>query len=297
MNELQPLTRVGLATGQLTDEEINYIDKKVVKTVYPILVGRTLFPPVPLGHAGYRKVTFYSETDMAAAVIDMEGQKESMDTVPKAPHEVTLPVLHKEFLVLWRDVAMSRHNGVALDVSHAENAARQVAELEDLLLISGESTTYPLLGIRGLATALNRLTQASAGAWPANVITDVTLAIAQLEAAGFYGPYKLLLTPIWRATLRAMHATADEWYFKLVGELIGGVENIVVTSSLFSATGGVDSAILTQPGEDNYDMVVGEDVHTITSTLKNKNIWGSVRDVVAPRIKRPTSICEITGIT
>ena len=35
-----PLRRVGMDTAQLTDEEVQYIDGRVVEAVRPLLVGR-----------------------------------------------------------------------------------------------------------------------------------------------------------------------------------------------------------------------------------------------------------------
>lgn len=293
---MRSLRQVGLATAQLTDEEIKFIDEKIVETVRPILIGRTLFPLAPLGHAGYRTVYFYTQEDMSAAVIDMEGQQESLDRAALAPHTVTVPVLHKETMLFWRDLAMKRAQGVPLDVSQAKNAARQVAEEEDMLLISGEHTNFKALGIEGLATATGRNTTAG-GDWSANYLTYVSAAITELETDGHYGPYKLILTPTWRQQLRALISNTEKWAFQAVGDLIGGVENILVSPNLYAADGGVDSVLLVEPGADNFDLVVGEDMHTINHVERNKNIWLQVREVVAPRIKRPAAICEITALT
>lgn len=293
---MRGITRVGLDINRLTDEEIEYIEKQIVKTVRPILIGRTLFPAVPVGSPGFRKSLFYSETDMSAAVIDMDGQEESMDDVKLAKSEVKVPVIHKEFRLLWRDIALARDSNMALDVSFAENAARQVAEEEDKLLISGSYTGWEALGIEGLTTATGRQTSAG-GDWSVNYLTYVNAAIALLETYGFYGPYKLLLTPTWRAQLRQLISNTEKWAFQAVGELIGGVENILVSNSLYAADGGVDSVVLCQPGPENFDMHVGLDLQTITKEEKNGNIWGTVREVIAPRVKRPKSIVEITTLT
>lgn len=293
---MRSLRRVGLAEGTLTDEEIEYLEKKIVETVRPILIGRSLFPAVSMGHAGYRIAKFYTEADMSAAVLDMDGQQESLDRAPLTMSEIKVPVIHKETMLFWRDLLMTRNNGTPLDVSQAKNAARQCAEEEDELLLTGEHTNAPRLGIEGLSTATGRNTTAG-GDWSANFLTYVTAAIALLEEDGFYGPYKLILTPTWRQQLRARESNVDKWNFQLVGDLIGGVENILVTSNMYAADSGVDSVLLVQPGEDNFDLLVGEDLHTLQHLERNKNIWLQVREVVAPRIKRPTSICEITALT
>lgn len=293
---MRKLRQVGLATATLTDEEILYIDKKIVETVRPILIARSLFPVAPIGHAGYRTVYFYTQGDMSAAVIDMEGQQESMDRAVLAPHTVTVPVIHKETLLYWRDIEMARASGRPLDVGQAKNAARQVAEEEDKLLISGEYTGFKALGIEGLMTATGRNTTAG-GDWSANYLTYVSAAITELETDGHYGPYKLILTPTWRQQLRVLISNTEKWAFQAVGDLIGGVENILVSPNMYAADGGVDSVALVEPGEDNFDLIIGRDMHTINHKERNENIWLQVREVVAPRIKRPTAICEITALT
>lgn len=299
---MRKLTRVGLATAMLTDEEINYIDTKIVETVRPILIGRTLFPETPLGHAGFRTVTFYTQGEMSRAVMDMEGQQESLDRAPLAPHTVTVPVLHKETMLFWRDLEMKRQQGQPLDVAQAAAAARKVAEEEDLFLITGHNAVDNFYGVEGLAGATGRNTTGG-GDWVLpgtsyNCIDYVSNAITELETDGHYGPYKLILTPTFRAQLRTAHPDLDQWLFKSIGDLLGGVENILVCPNLKAVDDGVaDSALVVEPGEMNFDLLIGEDMHTINHVERNKNIWLQVREVVAPRIRRPAAICEITDLT
>lgn len=300
---MRGLTRVGHATALLTDEEINYIDEKVVETVLPRLIARTLFAPKSLGHAGFRLVTFYTEGVMSAAIMDMEAQQESKDRMPLAPHTVVVPVLHKEFDLLWRDLEMKRAAGQPIDVAAARGAARKVAELEDLYLLTGDHTGVNFLGIEGLATATGRLASA-AGAkdWvnpgtSYNCIDYVSAAITALEGAGHYGPYKMVLPTALFAQLRTPHPDLRQWLFDSLGDLLKGVDNILSTPNVKAADGVADSVLVIEPGEENFDMVIGEDTHTRTHELKEGNIWGSVREVVAPRIKRPTAIYEIVEVT
>jgi uncharacterized linocin/CFP29 family protein len=91
------------------------------------------------------------------------------------------PVIEKKFSISWRDLEASRANGLTLDVQDAIDAARQCAEEEDKLLISGQYTGWKALGIEGLATATGRNTQASGGAWPATSLTNLSNAIGSLR--------------------------------------------------------------------------------------------------------------------
>ena len=44
----------------LTDDEIEYIETQIVKTVRPMLIGRQIMPALALSHAGFQQYTFYT---------------------------------------------------------------------------------------------------------------------------------------------------------------------------------------------------------------------------------------------
>lgn len=297
---MQGMRRIGLATGTLTDDEVEYIETAIVKTVRPLLVGRQLMPVLPLANAGFRQYTFYNETDMGQAVIDMNGEEEARDRVELAETNVAIPIIHKEYTLHWRDVLARREGGQDLNTQHAENAARQVAEEEDKLILTGEYTGWNALGLKGLITHASGQAQASAGAWPANSATDVAAAKQKIRAAGYYGPYRLVVRSTWYAKLEALQAGgagSDKWWFQAIGELVGGVENIFVSDNLYSATGGTDSALLVDVQPGNFNLVVGSDITNHLAQQYNMNYFGRVWEAVVPVIKRPEAICEITGLT
>ena len=85
------------------------------------------------------------------------------------------------------------------------------------------------------------------------------------------------------------------FYLEKVAELVKA--GIFVSDSLYASDGGVDSALVVEPGQENFEMAIGQDMTTFNQQDEDMNILGKVYEVVAPRIKRPTSICEITGLT
>jgi uncharacterized linocin/CFP29 family protein len=182
-----------------------------------------------------------------------------------------------------------------IDVQDAENAARQCAEEEDKLLLTGEYTGWKALGIEGLATATNRQTQASAGAWPANALTDCSAAIAKLEAAGHMGPFAMVLRSSWAAKLRALVSnTATKW-IDVIKDLF--TQGVYVSDNLYTSAGLTTSALVVEPSQENFELVVGKDLDIFTKQDEDMNLQCKVFEVVAPRIKRPGSICELTGLT
>lgn len=294
------INQIGQMTGTITDHEIAYIDQQVTKAVRAKLVGRTLMPTKSLSSAGFKSYNYYTETDMGQASITMSGESENSDTVVLNNHEVKIPILHKEYWMHWRDVLSRRNSGEDLNTQNATNAALQVAEEEDKLIISGEYTGWPALGIEGLATATGRNTTAG-GDWSANYLTYVSTAIGLLEDDGYFGPYRLLVTPAWFAQLRAIIADSNLWAFDAVNKILTngnsiGTSNIVVTNSLYASDGGVDSALVVDTNPGNFELVVGNDISTYLTQQDNMNYKGKVWEAVVPVIKRPESICEIQSL-
>jgi uncharacterized linocin/CFP29 family protein len=292
---MKTLRRVGVETGQLTDEELRYVDTRLVEAVRPALVARRLFPIFRLPHAGFTSVRAWKETDMGQASIDMHGITQVKDRIQLEGFDVKVPVIHKEFLLYWRDVIASRYGGLPIETRSVESAGIQCAEEEDKCMLSGEFTGFRALGIEGLMTATGRNTKASAGAWPANAITDVGATIGELEADKHYGPYALVLRSSWLAKLRALISNTGIFYLEKVAELVKA--GIFVSDQLYTSGGLTTGALVVEPGQQNFEMVLGQDLTTFMQQDEDMNINGKVYEVVVPRVNRPTSIAEITGLT
>ncbi len=292
---MQTLRRVGMDTAHMTDEELMYVDSRIVETVRPLLIGRRLFPVFTLPHAGFLTVRGYKRTDMSQARISLHGQGKNKDRSEKTPFDITVPVIHKEFTIYWREIEASRANGVPIDLQDAENAARQCAEEEDKLLLTGEYSGWRALGVEGLATATGRNTKASAGAWPANCLTDLSACIGELEADGHMGPYAAVLRSTWAAKLRALVSnTATKW-IDVVRDLFPA--GIYVSDNLFTSAGATTSALVVEPSQENFEAVIGRDMSFFAKQDEDMNMQCKVHEVLAPRIKRPTAICELTGLS
>ena len=298
---MQTLRRVGMDTAQLTDEEILYIEDRVIEAVRPQLVGRKLFPVTTLPHAGFLTVRGYKLTDMSQARISLYGQGRNKDRTVKTPFDVTVPVIHKEFEILWRDLEASRYRGQPLDLQDAMNAAHQVAEEEDKLLLTGEYTGWKAMGIEGLATATGRNTQASAGAWPANAITDLNAAIAKLEEDGHTNKTMraLVLNSTFMGKLRDIVTNQARKYIDVIQDGSEPVfpAGIYVSNNLYTSAGAQTNALIIELGRENFEMFIARDATLFTKEDEDMNLQCKLHEVVTPRINRPTAICELTGLT
>jgi len=278
----------------LTEEEILYVRNKVVTTFQETLIGRQIFPieQTP-DHKFYR---FYDQDEPSEAVISMDGKAQSDDFPDLDANDLKWPVIHKEFLLNWRDVDISSRGTKVLDRTIAA-AAREVAEAEDRLLISGETVGWPALGIEGLFTATGRAQQAASGNWPANAIADINTGRAALQALGFVAIEPVLIGP--PALVKCLDGLIAN---TAVTTRTAALDNNLISAAMesanaFAADGGVDSVILVVPGEDNFWAAQGVPLTTRLWEDKTGNVHGTIRETIVPVIGRPTCIHEITDIT
>lgn len=288
---------VGREQAPLVEEEWKQLDEAVVRAAQPVLVGRRVLPVKQLAGVGVMTVSWDELSEMSEAVISMYGETPAEDIIVYTRKNLIVPILHKDFRIHWRDLEASRRIRTPLDTANAEAAALQVAQLEDKLILSGEISGKPRLGIEGLTTASGRNTQGSGGAWGTspNAVTDVKNAMEKLLEDNFPSPYDLILQP--SAFMAAHSFIGDTGIMQIdkVKELIGG--KIYVSTNLKASDAGADSAVLMKSGGENADLPVAQDLKTFYLQLQDMNHFFKCYEALVPRIKRPKAICEITGIT
>ena len=239
--------------GILTEEELLFVETAVLETFREELIARNIFPIRNLNDQGgshfYRH---YDETDPSEAVISLKGKAQADDYPEKNANDTTVPVIEKNFLLNWRDIAASRRVGPSILEDSIRTATRMVAEAEDRLLISGECTNWQALGIEGLFTATGRSTGAASGNWPANAIADVNTGRAALQASGFVGIEPIMIGP--PALIKCLDGqianTTSTYRQFLLGN--GLVSAVIESANAFAADCGQDSVILVVPGEGNF---------------------------------------------
>jgi uncharacterized linocin/CFP29 family protein len=290
------MSRVGGDQGILTREEVKYVEEAIVEEIHEHLIGRDLFELVRISDAGWLDYKYYEEIDMGPASISRYGVAQSDDRTLYYYNEVPIPIIDKTFEINWRDILASRHQGPSLLEQYPRNAARQIAEEEDKLLLSGEYTGWAALGIQGLLTAAGTSAAAS-GAWPANAIADINTARIALENLGFIGTEGILIgRPATMKCLDRQLTNTDTTYRKFL-ENNDLVRATYETRNLFAADGGADSVLLVIPGKENFYMVEALAPEVLFWYDKMRNCYGVVREAVVPVIARAEAIYEINTVT
>lgn len=268
----------------LSAEEWSQIDAAVVGVAKKLLVGRRLieiFGPLGPG-TQHIAVSRYQVTE---ACLHKSGGGQcgegcqcdgDCDPVDLSGREIIeLPLIHKDFVLRWRDIAASRQLNMPLDVSPAMAAAAMVAQKEDQLIFGD------LLASAG--------TKVSAADWqePGNAFANMVAAASALAQAGFFGPYAAAVSPAVYALMhRPMKGGMGILEIKQVKELASG--GVYQTPALKD-----NQALLISQGAHNLDLVLAQDLTTAYLGPDKMEHLFRVMESLALRVKRPGAVCVI----
>jgi uncharacterized linocin/CFP29 family protein len=267
----------------LTTEEWSRLDAAVVSTARQILTGRRVVDVLgPLG-SGVYSVPYSIFSGKSTAGIDMVGDQEDFIVEASRRDMATLPILYKDFKVMWRDVEADRHLGLPLDVSTASVAANFVAVQEDNLIFNGSKE----LGHAGLLTIKGRQTVALTD-WeqPGAALADVVKSTGALAQAGHYGPYSLVVSPVLFGKMVRVLPNTGMLELDQVKALVSGG---VYYSNVLSGT----KAVLLATGSHNVSLAIGQDMTTAYLGPANMNHVFRVLETVALLVRRPEAICTL----
>jgi len=263
----------------LTEPEWAALDERVLAVARRLVVGRRFLPLWgPLG-PGFEVVPVQRVEGWDAGAVDMTGASDDPVTVAERIY-LKLPLLHKDFVLVWRDMEQSQRVGVPLDFGVAEAAAAFVAQAEDHLVFHGFAPDR----VPGLLTVPgHHELKAEPSAEPGSGFHNVVRAIGHLTAAGFYPPYVTVTGPTEYARWHRLYGNSGV----LEREQI---EKLTTAGVLVSPLIGAGTVLVAAVGAENVDLAVGLDLTTAFLETAQMNHHFRVLEVVAPRIKRPESI-------
>ncbi|MDF2682518.1 family 1 encapsulin nanocompartment shell protein [Brevibacillus choshinensis] len=266
----------------LTLEEWSQLDATVIDMARRQLVGRRFIDIYgPLGE-GIQTITndVYDESRFGG--LSLRGESLEM-TQPSRRVSMTIPILYKDFMLYWRDVAQARTLGMPLDMSAAANAAAGGALMEDDLIFNGAAE----FDLPGLMNVKGRLTHLKSD-WmeSGNAFADIVEARNKLLKMGHSGPYALVVSPELYALLHRVHKGTN------VLE-IEHVRNLVTDGVFQSPTIKGRSGVLVATGRHNLDLAIAEDFDSAFLGDEQMNSLFRVYECVVLRIKRPSAICTL----
>ncbi len=270
-------------SAPLTETEWSKIDEAVVNTARRMLVGRRVIEVLgPMGPGVYT-IPYSIFSGTSSTGIDMVGEQEDFIVAPSSRATTSVPMLYKDFRIMWRDVEADRHMGLPLDVSTAAVAANYVAVQEDNLIFNGNRE----LGQVGLLNVQGRKTVKISN-WdePGSALADAVKAVSALSEAGHYGPYAMVVSPLLFGRMVRVYGNTGMLELDQVKALItGGV--------YYSNTISGNKAVVLATGGHNVNLAVGQDMTTSYMGAANMNHTFRVLETAALLVRRPDAICTI----
>ncbi len=270
----------------LTAGEWQQIDDVVVSVARQILVGRRFIGLTePLG-IGTQVVALDTVGGSEACLHDESGctcGMEECDAVRITGRRfVPVPLIHKDFMLAWRDLETARQFG-GLDLGPAAAAATFVARAEDELIFKG----HPEHGYPGLLNVEGRQTVAI-GDWKTSgtALNDVATAAQALAEAGFYPPYALVVSLASYGLLQRVYKNSGELEIELVEEIAEG--GIFQSPAL-----APKQALLVAKGTHLIDLAVAQDMITAYVGPEGMDHRFRVLESLVLRVKQPGAICVI----
>lgn len=296
--------RVGRdATQILTREEFQFTREDVVSVVREKVIARNILSHVKLANWGKFQFRYHTDVDMGSARVETHGHTPNADIAGITTPTLDIPTIHKDFVILARELAASKNWGESLDTRSARMAAEKVAEKEEEMMWAGIAVGS------NHATAVTGLISGGQSGGTGADWGDATIATAVANAKGnmltaihaartdkFYGPYYAVMTKgaeiaLWQTVPDTGGALLREFAEKLYTLGVFGTDQLYPAVS-----GGAQKMLIGEPGPSNHGYVIAQDVDTVIID-DSWDYEAKVFEALSPIVYRSNSLVYIDSIT
>jgi len=291
------------ATQILTREEFQFTREDVISVVREKVIARNVLPYVKLANWGKHQYRYHSDVDMSPARVEMSGASPNADIAGITTPTLDIPTIHKDFVILARELAASKNWGESLDTRSARMAAEKVAENEEEMMWAGIAVgTDHATAVTGLISG--RQSGGTGADWGhATIATAVAAAkgnmltsIHALRTDKFYGPYYAVMTKgaeiaLWQTVPDTGGALLREFAEKLYTLGVFGTDMLYPAVST-----GAHKMLVGEPGPSNHGYVIAQDVDTVIID-DSWDYEAKVFEALSPVTYRANSLAYITSIT
>lgn len=250
----------------LLDDEWKMFDKTVVDICRQRMVGvqdltsRGLIYNVPNGMS-VTVLQYQNQSDMSAAQVSMSGLTRGLNDRPDfGIGYLPLPIIHKDFQIDARTLAMSRRFGMPLDTTAAAVAAIKISELAEDILFNGYNTfTFgggTIYGYHDFASAQSGtlIHWHDSAAVGASIMANVREMKQKSITAKHYGPWILYIPTAYETILDADYSATTNPTMTIRDRLlkIGGIVDVKVADKM-----PADHIILVELQQQTARMVIG----------------------------------------
>jgi uncharacterized linocin/CFP29 family protein len=263
-----------------TAEQWEQIDETVVCAARQVLIGRRFIPIYgPLG-AGFDHLVIEGFNGGGDAETGFAGDDDAAAVTLQQRRHLELPMVYKDFSLLWRDLENAKQFHLPFDFSAAASAAALCARKEDDLIFNGHKG----LGYEGLLTAGGSQRMVK-GNWSeeSGAFHDVVRGIEGLVAKGFSSQWVLVVSPDLYAQMQRIQPQLGILELERVKSLVDG--GVFQTPAM-----GRERAVLVSSEPRNLDLAIGQDLVTAYLGPDKLNHQLRVMETVMLRIKNPEAI-------
>jgi uncharacterized linocin/CFP29 family protein len=253
------------------DEVWEAIDNAVVGAARSQLAGRRLIHTISPQGLGLKALPFGDSPVPGGGV---EGVTVSSSCL------TPVTMVHSEFALSVRDIAAYEQASIPLDLSAAVKAALALARQEDQIVFNG----LPSLNVAGLLDT-PRVRSLKLRPWDAvgDAVQDILSAVAELDAAGFLGPYTLALTPRSYNHLFRLYPQSDTTELEHARQ--------VVTAGIIKAPALPGGGVLIDTSGPFANIVLGQDLMTSFVGPAPAQYQFAILESVALWVRVPEAIC------
>lgn len=192
-----------------------------------------------------------------------------------------VPLIFKDFVIHWRDLAESRIMGQHLSTAKAYAAASSCARSEDKFVLFGHEP----LGYRGLMTVEGRnIFTGLQWASPGNAFDNFSKMIERLSSKGYNGPYAAVVHPHIYASIHRVLKGSSLLEIAHIRALFSAG---IYRSALLAPRSGLVLSIAKQ----NAELVISIDSSVAFLGSRRMNLRFRVLKAIYLRILRSDSIC------
>lgn len=263
----------------LTADQWEKIDQTVVKTAKSYLVGRRFIELTKASSPFIQSIPYDIISEPTGGACELFGEKECGMVKIQNRKFLPVPQIYKDFKLHWRDIEMSKQDGM-FNISIVAKAAREVSIAEDMFIFNGDTSIgYPgILNVEGRSEIKKEDIDKEGG-----ILKTGLKCIETLTLNGFNSNLALVLNPKDYSKAFRLYGNSGVLEIKHLETMFDfGV------FSTYAVPEGTLVAIAT--GIENMDLVITQDMITAYINYENMEHYFRVFELIAFRINNPSSI-------
>lgn len=289
---MQSISSVGFKKETLDVREYQALQAALVEDARPLLRMRNEVWATIMDLDWVQEVAFDKFVEMSDPELGGkygEYPLDVIDTGARSTQEIFYIRMAQQ--LHYKDLAASRNLQRPLDTLGAAEIGRLIATKENDIMSNGQAGF-----MEGLLTATGRNTVAGTD-WDVagDPYDDIRKAIAALQVDNFYGPYQVVVSPTQASNMRKLRGTSvDTTYRDKVNDLLSdeGGGSVITEAAM------PDTSVIVCQGRAprNFALHLTPDMRLFAQIDMGE--WSELRylEGMATEVKRPLSICELTGI-